>query len=268
MPGEIHSGDRERNAYPGLTVEVPRRGEGHERNGGEREAQEPGHEASRMRRPFPEAVAGEGEADDDCTVQRDEADGQRRHLTGQQAQEASRLARHALRPGPLVPHVTPHVHPVGHPDDSQVDPHDEVGHIEVQHKDDEALCLGHVLEEDAVDETAQVAQQRQHGEDGQGRPVDVGAEQRLAGRDLVGRSPAPSWVEASGQHVRAAQLVVVRVDSVQVFKTPEQIRWENGHWIATEINNLQHLQCLKAIYCHALYAILGQVQGPHVREDD
>ena len=155
---EIRSGYGQRNAYPRLAIEVPVRGERHQKSQGQQQAHAPRPKAGRMCRPSLEAVVGERESDHDGAVQGDETDDECWHFTWQEGQETGHLARNTVLPDSFLPETASRIHCVRYANDSQVDPHDEVGHVEVQHEDDETLFLRHTLEEDAVDETTEVAQ--------------------------------------------------------------------------------------------------------------
>ena len=138
VPGEVGPGDGQRQADAGVAVEAPvgqGRGEG---QGGHRHPQGPGEAASQVGRAALEVHATEGEADDDEALQRDQANSQRRRLAGQQRQEPRHVARGAAPPGGVLPQVAAQVDAVGHPDDGQVDAHQEVGHAQLHDEDVEA----------------------------------------------------------------------------------------------------------------------------------
>ena len=195
LTGEFVLGDGQWNADALVVVETPVGRGGQQWNGGQDKAEDPDHSAGDLRRPAVEAQLTERKAKHEETVQGEEANQKSGYFAGRQGQKTGHAAGCAVPPGNVFPQVRPLVHSISHADDGQVQPHEKVRDAEVRYEDPEAQSVAGLVDNDAVREAAQIANQRQDSEDGENHAVSVRPQQGVAGGDLVSRSVAVDKVE-------------------------------------------------------------------------
>ena len=259
LAGEVVApGDGQRDADAGLAVEAPVGGPWEQRGGGQRHPREPDKQTRPAGRGLVEPNGAEGEAKHEESVEGDEADEEGGHLTGQQREEAGRLAERAVSPGRVRQHVAAPVQPVRHPHHSQVQPHQKVGQTQMGHENGEPRFVGRPVDEDAGHEAAEVAEQREDREDGQKDPVDVRPQQSIAGRQLVERREAVAEGKVVGQRGRAAELVVVSEERLQLVQSFKHVAGEGGHGATSQVQHSELGQTPEVV--RLLHVTSGQVQ--------
>ena len=258
---EVRSGDRQRDADPGLTVELPVVRQAQQREASQQNAHRPDWEARRLSRASLKAEVAEREAKHEEAVNGDESYDEGWHFIGHQSQEPGHLAACTVFPRVVFPQVRALVQPVNHADHSQVHTHQKVGHTQVSHKHVKTQSLLPLLQEHAVDEAAGVAHQRQSGEDRQEDTIRDRPQQSIARRQFVRWSVTVLRVEAWRQSGWAAQLVVVGVDSLQVVQPLEDVTGKVGHGAVTQVQHTQLPQGPEASLLQHVHSSFWQVES-------
>ena len=126
------------------------------------------------------------------------------------------------------------------------------------HENGEPRFVGCPVDEDAGHEAAEVAEQREDREDGQKDPVDVRPQQSIAGRQLVERREAVAEGKVVGQRGRAAELVVVSEERLQLVQSFKHVAGEGGHGTTSQVQHSELGQTPEVV--RLLHVTSGQVQ--------